>query len=395
MIKNLESYINLLHSNKTLITELFEKRDIDVFITDVIDDINVDFELLYKLRDSGLIELGESNVYLNDTFVQLFEELLGTDREIRIKDIAENLDHLTHIIGIYRDENQKHLQSKSIRDIKKYLKRINKSLINTFQIINERVILEYQNQSDHYTKLKELNRYSQKIDELIDAEKQIHKFLKIELKLLQNIPDSELRIIIKDTTQTLRGLRTSFVELQMKVTEYIHKFDERTSFVEKIFKIKELIKNHELKTKTNFIQLLRTTPTALIHNKKRERFDTKISTEIIYEFDFRDKVKLLNNKISYETKLKVKAPKIEFIEDETEESDAINLYTLFDEFNDSNVDLFSFIEHKEFETLLELEDKIELFLKVISEFDSELDIEDSHISKQEYEIAKVYMRKDY
>ena len=209
------------------------------------------------------------------------------------------------------------------------------------------------------------------------------------------MPDSEIRLITRELGQTLRGLRTSFVELQLKVTEYINKFDERTEFIEKIFKIKELIKNHELKSKTNFLELLQTTPTALMHNRKKDIFNTKLSTETIYEFDFKEKALSLNEKVLSNTKMVEKAPKIEIPEDEVEESDAINMYELFNEFKACGIDMFSFIEHKEFEITMGLEEKIELFLKLISEFDSILEIQENYILKEEYEIAKVYIKRDY
>jgi len=396
MINTTTELLVVLNKNRGLIEEFFEKRDRDIYLNDISSDENF-LEKMDYLVNVGILEMAEEPFTLNDTLISFLENMLETNRRVEIRVIGEDLAYLKEKISDYKNRDLAHKQKEYLRAIKRTLLRINKTIIVGFKVISERVTLEYTTQINYSEKIIELNRYRKKIDELIQAEKEVDRVILKELKFFKNSHNQEVLQMFYLLANTLRELRVSLVELQQTVIEYINKSQEKKAFFEKVLRLRELIKNQEIKQKTDIEVLIQKEKHKKLFIEKQKNFKTQLSLDTVeyYSDDFEERVKRVIVDISIAEKPLNKAPKIdEEILNATEEySDEVDKYALQRAFRGTSLDLFTFLDNKSYVIEMSLEDKLLIYSQMITLFEREYEYSEKYKEYDNYQVLDIYNRQ--
>ncbi|CAA6799385.1 MAG: Unknown protein [uncultured Sulfurovum sp.] len=393
MIGNTKEFLTVLNRNKILIEELFEKRDRDVYLNDIASDINFSEKIEYFVN-VGILESEEEPFVLNDVLISFLENMLETNRRVEIQVVNEDLEYLKNKISDYKNRDLIHKQKEYLREIKRTLLRINKTIMMGFKVISERVTLEYTTQTNYIEKIIELNRYRKKIEELISAEKEVDYIIIRELEFFKKSHNKEILQVFYQLSNTLRELRISLVELQQIVIDYINKSQEKKAFFEKVLKLREMIKNQEIKQKTDIEELIQQDRYRQLFIVKEKSFKTQLSLDAVhyYEDEFEERVKRVIFDIEISQKIVQKAPKIteELLSSSIEYSNEVDKYALQRVFRGTSLDLFTFLDNKQYQIEMSLEDKLLIYAQMITLFEQEYDYTDKYKLYDNYKILDIY-----
>lgn len=382
MITSVDSLLRTLNSNKNVLESLFEKRNRIVYIHELLND-DLSFEKLKFLEETELIDINDDMVELSDKVIDFFEEFLDTSSgDISIGDIDEILENLSHFIGLYYNEN-KHLKKQEyLKKIRRSLKKIPNMILKNLKQLSIHVELTYKTQTNFKNKIKELEFYNAKLKKLLQIEQKINKTLQIEQSFFDSLYDMEIVLLEQELRLKLKDLRISLIELQKSVTSYLNKILQQVSFWQHLIKLKELSDNYEIKDKTNILELLEN-KVPLIFSEQTLNVKALLEQDIVYEKVFEDRaLKLLKNKKLKPAK-QVYSPKIskEYFDKSKLQKYVINTDILNKEFLQTNYNLFEFIEFKKFEINMEFEKRVELYCKMLLEYESDYSF------KEEYKIS--------
>ncbi len=396
MIRDTTELLKVLYNNRVLIEEFFENRDRDIYLNDIFSDENF-FDKIEYLTNIGILEMGDEPFALSETLISFLENMLHTNRRIEIRGISEDLEYLEDKISDYKNKDLIHKQKKYLREIKRTLLRMNRAIVTAFKVISQRVTLEYTTQTDNNEKIIELNRYREKIKELILIEKEVDRVIKRESAFFKNSHNKELLQIFYILAKTLRELRVSLVELQQIIIEYINKSEQKRLFFEKVLKLQEMIKNQNIKEKTNIEELIYQEKYQQLFFSKKRRLKTQLSLDILdyYTDDFEERVKKVISNTSIDEKEVKKAPKIdnEILNTKIEYSYEIDKYALQRAFMGTALDLFTFLNNKSYNIEMSLEDKLLLYSQMITLFEKEYEYAKSYKIYDRYRVLDIYNKK--
>ncbi len=396
-MRKVHQLITKMNTNRELIDELYGKRDRDVLLSSILSD-DTDMNTIEVLSRFGIVEYSESHLTLQEPLITFLDNTINTTRDIKIAMIAEDVQYLLEQISDYNDIQIKE-KTKALKAIRRYLKRINNTLHIGFKTIQDRVILEYESQNNQYEKLKELNRYKEKVEELVKAEKQVDYTLRSESKVLLNIPNIDIINEVDRLSSTLRMLRSSLSELQGKVLEYIHKIEDKGDYVKTIFTLRELIRNQEFIHKTNILDLIQEEKFERVQHSKEKAISTLLDVEMVeYEPDFDTVVKEVLDGRSLELvpkEARISEPITdEILNESVEISDSVDLQKLYQGFSGQSLDLFSYINNKNFLKPLTHDEKISAYAQVLSLNENKLNITNQVARFENHEIAIIQMKKE-
>ncbi len=377
MLTTVELLLKTLNTNRDILESLFEKRNRIVYIHEVLTDISN--EKLLFLEEVELLNINDNIIELDSKVIDFFEEFLDTSNDISIGDIDEQLENLFHFIGIYQNEIDFTIKQENIKKIRRILKKIPNMILKSLTQLSLHVGLTYKTQTNFKNKVKELEFYQVKLQRLIVIEQKVNKTLLVHKSFFINLYDMELVQLESNLKIRLRELRIYLIELQKDVTEYINRTLEKISFWQHIIKLKTLKDNYELKEKTNIISLCEES-LPLAFSNSILNVKTQLDSELLYEKDFILKVKkLLQNKKLSKPK-QIISGKIDdiYFDKEKLQKNIIDTQKLNKEFLQTSYNLFEFIEFKKFNIEINFNKRVELYCKMLLEFESDYNFTSKH-----------------
>ena len=377
MLTTVELLLKTLNSNRDILESLFEKRNRTVYIHEVLSDISN--EKLRFLEEVELLNINDNIVELDNKVIDFFEEFLDTSSDVSIGDIDEQLENLSHFIGLYENEVEFTLKQNSLNRIRRVLKKIPAMILKNLVQLSLHVGLTYKTQSNFKNKVNELEFYQVKLQRLIKIEQKVNKILLIHKGFFTNLYDMELIQLEINLKIKLRELRISLIELQKEVTQYINRILEKISFWQHLIKLKNLKDNYELKEKTNITTLCEE-KLSLSFSNSTLNVKTQLNSELLYDKEFILKIKkqIQNKKLSKPKQLV--SGKIDdiYFDKEKLQKNIINTERLNKEFLQTKYNLFEFIEFKKFNIDISFDEKVELYCKMLLEFESDYDFTSKH-----------------
>lgn len=396
MVVNTAELLTILYKNKNLIEELFEKRDRDIYLHDLSSDADLTDKIDY-LVNVGILSMNEEPFMLNDTLTLFLENMLETNRRVEIRVIDEELEYLQEKISDYKNKALIHKQKEYLRAIKRTLLRINKTVKQSFKVISERLTLEYTTQTNNSEKIIELNRYREKIEKLIVAEKEIDRVIIRELAFFENAHHQEVLHLFYLLAQTLRELRVSLVELQQIVIEYINKAQRKRAFLEKVLRLQGMIKNQEIKERTDIELLIQEDRYKKLFIDKAKSFKTQLSLDVLdyYSDVFEARVKNSIDASLLSEKAIKKAPKVDenVLDAMVEYSNEVDQYALQRAFKGTSLDLFTFLDNKRYKSGLTLEEKLLIYAQMITLFEQEYEYTEHYKMYENYRVLDIYNKQ--
>jgi len=385
LITNINRLLSVLYSDRKLFESLFEKRNSLVGMHEVANELGDD--KLEYLINAEVLSLTDESIELDERVLSFFEEFLETNEDVEIGDVDELLINLKYNIELYLNEkDNEHSRERYLGKIKRILKKIPNMILKNLSLLQLHIGLTYKTQSSHKNKVLELTHYKTKLEKLMNIEQKVQKALLHEAEFFNMVSSHETVLLSLRLKVRLRELRVSLIELQKQVIEYINKTLHKQHFFEHIIRLKELKNTLEIKEKSNILSLFETDTTPLFMMKP-ERFSTFLDTEEIYDFGFEEMVQKLQHIIPLQKASSLKADALDdsFFEHEDETQYLIDTDALHEAFMQSNTDLLSFIDKREFEVEQSLEDKVTLYCQLALMYENDYDFSDEKKKIEQYE----------
>ena len=350
-----------------------------------------DTEKLERLAAFDLLFRNQSQISLESRLQEFFEEFLEVDETVHVLYIQENLNQIKINQSYYLKENQAIKRDQYLNRIKKHLRRITQITLQNVKTLRNNTDETYKTETNFEIKKEKLTNLRSQRDELEGVIKAVDRLLLDDL-FFKTAVDAELLIIVHRLRLALNESIHNLIEIQQQIIEYLNHIEKRVQIVEKVFRLKMLRDKHYLKERTNFYQVVNSIQDLPV--RKTEGFRTRLSINDILNDEVKRNLilkvrgKLRNQKlIALNTAGDI--PDEAFHSQEQFEEVA-NLHSLKRIFMGKNQDLFTFILHHQFRNDVSVENRIRLFCKLASLFETEFVFSEQTGKFENLEYAMIY-----
>jgi hypothetical protein len=350
-----------------------------------------DTEKLERLATFDLLFRNQSQISLESRLQEFFEEFLEVDETVHVLYIQENLNQIKINQSYYLKENQAIKRDQYLIRIKKHLRRITQITLQNVKTLRNNTDETYKTETNFEIKKEKLTNLRSQRDELEGVIKAVDRLLLDDL-FFKTAVDAELLIIVHRLRLALNESIHNLIEIQQQIIEYLNHIEKRVQIVEKVFRLKMLRDKHYLKERTNFYQVVNSIQDLPV--RKTEGFRTRLSIndilndEVKRNMVLKVRCKLRNQKlIALNTAGDI--PDEAFHSQEQFEEVA-NLHSLKRIFMGKNQDLFTFILHHQFRNEVSVENRIRLFCKLASLFETEFVFSEETGKFENLEYAMIY-----
>ncbi len=387
--EKLENLIGELYRHRQLFSALFDKRMTQIQEELILPLVDLDTEKLERLAAFDLLFRNQSLISLDSRLQEFFEEFLEVDETVHIAFIQENLDQIKKNQSYYLKESQVVKKEKYLTNIKKHLRRIRQTTQQNVRTLRSNTDETYKTETNFEIKKEKLTNIRNQRDSLEGVVKAVERVLQDDL-FFKSSADAELLLIIHQLRNTLNDSIHNLIEIQQQIIQYLNHIEKRVQVVEKVLRLKMMRDKHYLKEQTNFYTVVEHLPDLPL--KKTEGFRTRLSLQ---DLIFDEEKQLLVLKIREKLKnRKFLAQNVagdlseEALSNKDEIEDIINLYSLKRIFIGKNQDLFSFVMQHQFAREIPTRDRIRLYCRMASLFESDFRFiaENGKFEKLEYAI---------
>ncbi|MCU0428419.1 MAG: hypothetical protein MUF42_00480 [Cytophagaceae bacterium] len=367
---SIKELLNLLHQHRELIEMLFGKKEA-VRKAELTAHFDLDEDKLDKLIQAELIHDNNHLITLDDRIYTFIEEILEIG-EVTTAFITENMEGLLENIKYYEiDHNPKFL-----KNIKKHLHRIRSTTSREVIKLNKNIDDTYKNQSNYQIKLKELDKYKRKRDDILNLISETEFILRDSQPVLQQMGDIELSNQLLELRYNLVRNRDYLHEIQTQIIDYIYKIQYQNAIYKKIQRLKELKDYEELKYQTNFIEVVVGQKAILF--QRRNPYKSRLSLDYLYS----DHGYTIAHKVAQRLQIlrsinRLPAGQINTnVAEGAEKSMQLNIPALVQKFKESKDDLFHFLSTFKFPKELgeiDMMRRMSLYVSISVDFDKELD----------------------
>jgi hypothetical protein len=188
--------------------------------------------------------------------------------------------------------------------------------------------------------------------------------------------------------------RHNLIETQKQIINYLNQIKHQSEFIEKIRQIKYLRDQFELKSKTNFLEVLSNNNSVIFEPKSS--YPLKLSLDYLQTDEAYQSILKIGKKLQNGNKNIAIAEAIEdsYLVTETEEEIFINLEEVKNGFLASGNNLFDFVQSYRFPKDVSFEERLTFFCQMISQYDNEFNIVDTYNKKNEIEFVMVYPKNN-
>ncbi|MGE0569226.1 MAG: hypothetical protein AB7O73_14905 [Bacteroidia bacterium] len=369
---NVNDILSQLYHNRGVVEFLFANRD-NITVNELLSRDDITPEQYQKLKSLELVYEYENIVSLNDAVVAMFEDFMEIG-EVTPGFINDYINELNRHILFYKEARE----LRFLRNIKKYLKRINATLTREIIKLQKNVDDTYKNESNYRIKLQKLEAYREKRDTIIDFIDKTNEVIEETRNLFALTNDTELYGIVQNLKAGLIENLDFLIEIQTDITDFINKIQFQLDVYKKAQKLKEVKDHSKLYFKTNFREVVANINT-LKHNGIKSP-KTKIAVDFLYT----DEGHIICQKVAEKyklTRLMVRgmADKMakNFKEKGLEKQIKLDTEKLVSRFiNQNKLNLFEFLIQYKFPKSLgeiKLDDRLSLFVEISMEYQNKLD----------------------
>lgn len=368
---NINDIISTLYYSREAIEYLFAKKD-NISIHQLKSDTNISDEMYHRLKSLEIIYEYDNTVVLNDSVINMFEDILQIG-EVTPGLITDYIIEVKRYINYYQETHH----YRFISPIKKYLRRLDKAITREIIKFQKSIDDTYKNESNYRIKLRRLEEYREKRDNIINSIYTLQNILSENRNTLSLTADAQLYEIIQNLKQTLLENLDYLIEIQTDITDYINKIQYQLDIYQKAQQLKELKDQGLLHFSTNFYEVIQTINPIRFNGHKAPR--TKISIDTLYS-DIGQKLcqKIAEKYKVSQLKYRTTAGQLNFNKDEKllDHQILIDTQKLVEKFSQQKEkDLFQFIMHYPFPPQvgnLTLEQKLSLFIEILIQYEKQL-----------------------
>jgi hypothetical protein len=384
--------LRAVSTNSDLIEYLFLKRDSAVTLPSaraLTKDGNI--ERLIKI---GILIENDGLVELDEEFRTFLESVLDAHDEVEIGSIGDWIDDIHHNILLYNSADTYERRQRFIKRIDRILKKIPLKISKSLIKLHQHIHLTYKSADAFALKRIELQRYKEKLEQLVAMDQRVETVLSAEADFFKHTAPQTTATLYYHLKAYLTQMRISLVDLQRQVVDYINRVSPDVTFVKHITRLKELKNAYEIKELTNIEACVRKSVTPLTLLPKIQ-FSSQLETTYGETIEFGEYVERW-----YERQRRALpvGEAVGAIEDEFFDEGAVETYLIdFDalhlEFQESQTDLFIFIMQKEFSFAIDFEERLGAFCDMAGLYAHDYILSDEYRIYNNYEYLVIYPKE--
>ena len=266
--------LSQLYQHRGVVEYLFANRE-NITVNELLSRDDITSDQYQKLKSLDLIYEYQSIVSLNDAVIALFEDFMEIG-EVTPGVIHDYINELKRHIRFYQEVHE----YRFLRNIKKYLKRINIALSREIIKLQKNVDDTYKNEANYRIKIQKLEAYREKRDTIIDFINKTEDII-VEARGLFNLTnDPELYGIVNALKLGLIENLDFLIEIQTDITDYINKIQFQLDVYVKAQRLKEIKDHGALHYRTDFTEIVKGLKPLRFNGIKGPR--TKISIGFLF-----------------------------------------------------------------------------------------------------------------
>ena len=391
---NIKELINALKREEKLITEMFIKRKtLNYRYTFALELVDYDEARIQYLLDHEIIRQNGQFIDLDDQYVDFFEKVLDVNEEINIASINENISSIKENIEYYLSEDNENRKYSYLKNIKRILRKI--GILTLRNVIDLRRNIEnaFKNEPNYKIKKRKLENLDEKRTAIINLIEHSYELLNNEEHTFFKVAiDEELHQIINELKYLLNESSHNLIEIEKQIIDYLNQIKIQARFIDKVKKIKYLKDQFFIEGDTNIKQVL--------SSKNEVLFETRVSEPLKLSVDFLNTDEYVSETIKkIAIKFKNRKPvqleiagniSDEDLNMESEQENTINLEEIKNQFTATSNNLFDFVLNYNFNSQIEISDRVTIFCQIASLYEQELNIMEEYGEHNEIEFAMIY-----
>jgi len=373
----ISDFIEILHKNRQILETLFQRRQKSVYIEQLLPLMNYDNEKIdFLVENEILIKIGNT-IVINDFIKDFFEKFTNAAEEINNEYTEGLLKDLKAKIEIFNEQRSIDKKDEYLLKIKTDLRKIGQNIHSNVNQIRKNIHDAYITEKNIKIRkiiLDENDRKAHQIEKLISTIQEFIKSNEWEF-FRKNAEDNTLEYIVTNLFKSINIAWRNLTDIIQKIIDFHNQIRLQTETFKKLQRIKQLKDNGTIKEYTNIESLLQK-ENALIYNEQ-QRFNYNISIPLLqsdegYYLIEKVKAKIKENKTTIKPKIADEVSELN-VEKQEQNQLSVNLLKLKQQFASGSGELFDFIDNYEFEQNISFEEKVTLFCKIASLYNTEFD----------------------
>jgi len=371
----INEFIEILYKNRQVIETLFQRRQKSVYIEQLLPLMNYDNEKMdFLVENEILIKIGNT-IVINDIIKDFFEKFTNATEEINNEYTEGLLKDLKAKIEIFNEQRSLDKKDEYLLKIKTDLRKIGQNIHSNVSQIRKNIYDAYITEKNIKIRkiiLDENDRKAHQIENLIHTIQEFIKSNEWEF-FRKNADDNTLEYIVTNLFKSINVAWRNLTDIIQKIIDFHNQIRLQTETFKKLQRIKQLKDNGTIKEYTNIENVL-LKENALFYNEQ-QRFNYNISIPFLqsdegYYIIAKVKEKIKESATTIKPKIAGEVSELS-IEKQQQNKLSINLYKLKLQFASGGGELFNFIENYEFEQDLSFDEKVTLFCKIASLYNTE------------------------
>lgn len=391
---SIKELIKSLDWSKDLLSEMFEKRNSFSYKYEMALEI-LEEDRIEKLIEKEVLRRNGAFLEIDEKYLQFFELVLEVNEQVSTAFIHENIQHVKESINYYLKESGSDKQYSYLKVIKSSLQKIGRITHRSIIDLNRNIENTFKTEPTYKVKIAKLENFDIKRKDIEFLIQQTEKLVtEEELTFFKAALDEELKRITNSLRIKLNEGRHNLIETQKQIINYLNQIKQQSEFIEKIRQIKYLRDQFELKSKTNFLEVLSNNNSVIFESKPI--YPLKLSIENLQTDEAYQSILKISKKFTNGHKNIALAEAIEdsYLVTETEEEIFINLEEVKNGFMASGNNLYDFVQSYRFPKDVSFEERLTFFCQMISQYENEFNIADTYNKKNEIEFVMVYPKNN-
>jgi cobalamin biosynthesis Mg chelatase CobN len=390
--RTIEELVKVLDREKALFRDMFERRKSLAYRMDFAMEI-VDYkrERIQFLIDHGVIHENGDFLELEDVYVQFFEEVLEMNEEISISSVKEYLDSLNENINYYLQETNENRKNQYQSIVRKALRRIGLRTLKNVIDLKRNVDTAYKQEPNYKIKKSRLVNLDEKRKGIKVLIQESEKMIEGQVVFFKMSTDPEMQRTVLDVRNDFTEADHNLLEIERQIIDYINQIEQQSILFKKIRKIKYLKDQLTWQEDTNIVRMIEGKNPLWMENRPYNRIFLSLDMLQSNEEAYNIIRKIVGRSIVRRLARTEADPLDEnYMNDNIEEVNAINMTELWNAFKAQGNHLFAFIKEYPYKRQHTLGELIIIYCQMVTLHSNELRITDDYDSFDKIEYALIY-----
>lgn len=394
--RSIEELVKSLDREKELLKEMFAKRKSLSFRYDyALEMTEYKEERIRYLIDYGVIRDTGDFLEMEDIYLKFFEDVLQANEEINVSFVRDYLNRLEENIDYYLKENNEQRKYNYQREVKRCLKNIALTTVRNVMDLKRNMDNTYKNEPNYQIKKTKLVRLDEKRNNIALLIRESEKLIDEGQPVFFHVAmDVQMRNIVSDVKLQLNDSYHNLIEIQKQIIHYLNLIDYQNRILEKVKRLKYLKDQFLLEEHTDIRQILaQKNP---VWMEPQVGYRVKLSIENLRTSDeaflLIRKLTAKQKNVSQGLKQIAEAIPAEYLSDQSQTIDTVNLQEIRNAFMASGSHLFYFVMNYHYRQEVPRSEKLIYFCQLASQYADELRFTDVYETSVEVEYPLIYAK---